>query len=98
MALSDLPRLMCEGPARFAGLAGRKGSILAGRDADFVVWSPEARFIPKEASVLHRHPLTPYLGKDYFGVVQATFVRGQKVFDSGTFPGGEAGQWQKASR
>jgi allantoinase len=98
MSLSDLPRLMCEGPARFAGLAGHKGSILPGRDADFIVWNPEARFIPKETSVLHRHPLTPYLGKDYFGVVQATFVRGQKVFDSGSFPGTEAGQWQKASR
>jgi allantoinase len=98
MSLCDLPRLMCEGPARFAGLAGHKGSIFPGRDADFIVWNPEARFIPKEASVLHRHSLTPYLGKDYFGVIQATFVRGQRVFDQGAFPGSEAGLWQKASR
>jgi allantoinase len=98
MGLCDLPRLMCEGPARFAGLAGHKGSILPGRDADFIVWNPEARFIPREASVFHRHSLTPYLGKDYFGVIQATFVRGQRVFDSGAFPGGETGLWQKASR
>ena len=46
-------RLFCEriwrtgfarGPARLAGLAGRKGAIASGCDADFVIWNPDAKF------------------------------------------------------
>jgi allantoinase len=37
------------------------------------------------ARLYHRHKLTPYAGRELTGVVEATFVRGQKVFEKGEF-------------
>src|SRR5262249_29441693 len=41
LPLERLAAWMCEGPARLAGLAARKGAIAPGHDADFVVWHPD---------------------------------------------------------
>ncbi len=74
--LSDVVRWMCEGPARLAGLDGRKGRIAPGHDADLVVFRPEARFRVDPARLRHRHRVTPYAGEELVGVVDETFVRG----------------------
>ena len=80
---SDLARWMGERPARLAGLAGRKGVIAPGADADLVVWEPEAEWTVVGARLHHRHPLTPYEGWNLRGVVRSTFVRGVCVFERG---------------
>lgn len=85
--LGDLALWMARGPARLAGLSKRKGALAPGMDADIVVFDPEATFTVSAESVLHRHSLTPYLGMDLLGVVRETYVRGHKVYDSGTFAG-----------
>lgn len=77
----DVARWMCEAPARLAGLDASKGAIAPGRDADFVVWDPDATFIVDPARLHHRHPLTPYAGATLPGVVRATYLRGRRVFD-----------------
>ena len=77
--LADLARWMAEGPARLAGLDGRKGRIAPGYDADLVVWRPEARFRVEPAKLRHRHHVTPYAGEELAGVVDATYVRGNLV-------------------
>ena len=69
---------MCEAPAKLAGLS-RKGRIEAGRDADFVVWRPEADFTVTNECILHRNKVTPYEGQTLSGVIDATFLRGEKV-------------------
>jgi len=79
----DLARWMSERPARLAGLAGRKGGIAPGVDADLVIWEPEAEWTVEGARLHHRHPLTPYEGRRLRGVVRSTFVRGACVFDRG---------------
>lgn len=79
-APSDLARWMGERPARLAGLAGRKGVIAPGADADLVVWDPEAAWTVVGAHLAQRHPLTPYEGRRLAGVVRATWVRGVRVF------------------
>ena len=76
--ISDIARWCSDAPARLAGLA-RKGAIEAGRDADFVVWSPEESFVVSEDLVLHRHKVTPYLGAELSGVVKETWVRGRRT-------------------
>jgi allantoinase len=76
---------LCQGPARLAGLEGRKGAIAVGCDADFVIWDPEAWSRVEPARLHHRHKLTPYAGRDLKGVVQTTFLRGRKIFDRGEF-------------
>ena len=40
--LADLSRWMARKPAELVGLSGRKGAIAPGRDADLVVFDPEA--------------------------------------------------------
>jgi allantoinase len=74
-----IARWMSAAPARLAGLDRSKGTLAAGYDADLVVWDPDASFIVDPARLLHRHQLTPYRGRELFGVVRATYVAGRLV-------------------
>jgi allantoinase len=91
--LPTIARLMSEGPAQLAGLASRKGSLAAGYDADLVVWDPEESFVVAPANVEHRHKVTPYAGQTLHGVVKATFLRGEKVWEDGRPVGNSSGEW-----
>ena len=71
---------MSVAPARLAGLQSRKGALAAGYDADIVVWDPEARFVVDPTELLHRHKVTPYAGRELFGMVSATYVAGRRIF------------------
>ncbi|WP_394846665.1 allantoinase AllB [Pendulispora brunnea] len=79
-SLEDIARWMCEGPARLVGIFGRKGAIQAGADADFVVWDPEATWTIEAPRLEHRHKITPYEGRSLHGVVVATYLRGEKIY------------------
>jgi allantoinase len=82
IAPERLTRWMSAEPAKLAGLAHRKGAISVGLDADLVVWNPSVR---PPAELHHRHKLTPYRPEDYPGAVEATFLRGQKIYHRGSF-------------
>ena len=71
---------MSAAPARLVRLDGRKGVIAAGSDADLVAWDPESRFVVDPAALQQRHKLTPYAGRELFGVIRATWVAGRLVF------------------
>ncbi len=71
---------MSVGPARLARLDERKGALAVGYDADIVVWDPNASFIVDPTRLEHRHHLTPYAGRELFGVIQATYVGGRQVY------------------
>jgi allantoinase len=85
--VQELAAWMCQGPARLAGLEKRKGAIAVGYDADLVVWDPEASFVVEGARLHHRHKLTPYDGRELKGVVEATFLRGRRIYEGGEFFG-----------
>jgi allantoinase len=91
LALGRLASWMAEAPARLAGLDGRKGRIAPGYDADLVVFDPEASFEVDAGGILHRHKLTPYLGRRLHGVVKQTWLRGCRVFSGGAFEGSPRG-------
>ena len=91
-SLAHLAKWLCEAPARLAGLAHQKGAIAPGRDADLVIWNPEANFTVDPSRLYHRHKLTPYAGRDLMGIVEATFLRGVKIFERGNFCVAPAGQ------
>lgn len=78
---SDLTRLIAGRPAARLGLAGRKGAIVLGADADLVAWNPEATFEVVGAELYHRHKITPYEGRNLQGVVEKTWLRGHLVYD-----------------
>ncbi|HVY45760.1 MAG TPA: allantoinase AllB [Minicystis sp.] len=86
-SLADVARWMSEGPAKLAGLAS-KGAIAPGKDADFVLWDPEALFRVEPARLSHRHKVTPYAGEELAGIVVATVLRGETVFASDGAPEG----------
>ena len=91
-APSDLSRWMSTGPAALAGLAGRKGTIAVGADADVVIWNPDAGFLVEASRLQQRHKLTPYAGRRLLGVVHETFVRGQRVWSQGRLAHASSGQ------
>ena len=66
-------------PATLAGLAGRKGGIAAGLDADLIFFDPQASFPVDPGLLEHRHRLTPYAGLDLAGVVGLVILRGNPV-------------------
>src|SRR5262249_32975967 len=81
----DIDRLahwMSAAPARLAGLAGTKGALAAGRDADLVIWDPDREAVVDAATLFHRHPITPYSGMTLRGRVKTTLLRGDVVYDA----------------
>lgn len=85
-SLTDVAKWMSSSPASLIGLK-KKGEIAAGNDADIVVFNPEKSFIVSESGILHKHKLTPYIGKTLFGVVERTYLRGVPVFENGSIIG-----------
>jgi allantoinase len=86
-SIDQVARWMGEQPAKLAGLDHKKGAIRVGHDADLVVFDPDAKFQVDAARLEQRHPVTPYAGEMLSGLVEMTFLRGEKVFDRGEFPG-----------
>lgn len=91
-SIAHLAKWLCSEPARLVGLDERKGAIKVGNDADFVIWNTDETFRVEPSIIEHRHKLTPYNGKVLSGVVEQTFLRGEKIFDRGEFPVSAAGK------
>lgn len=81
-SLALLSERLSQRPAEIFGLGGSKGRIENGYDADLVVWNPESKFTVYGKELHHRHHVTPYEGRELYGVVNQTFVRGNLVYDS----------------
>ena len=82
ITLSQFIPLVTEHPALFLNLQNRKGFIKIGHDADFVIWSPEESTVVKSVDVFHKHKISPYIGKELFGIVRRSYVGGEMVFDN----------------
>lgn len=74
--VADVVRWMAEHPARMAGLR-RKGRIAVGADADLVAFAPDEAVVVDPARLHHRHPVTPYAGRELTGAVRRTWLRGR---------------------
>ncbi|HEV8629543.1 MAG TPA: allantoinase AllB [Thermoanaerobaculia bacterium] len=92
IAAEKLAQWMAAAPAALAGLAGRKGALAPGHDADLVLWDPEATFRVDPAALRQRHLLTPYAGRELHGVVVTTILRGEVVYDGGQLRGEPRGR------
>jgi allantoinase len=90
--LTHLAQWMATRPAELVGLAHRKGSIAPGHDADLIVFDPDPEWKVDSATLHHRHPATPYEGRALFGRVDTTYLRGHKIYETGTFSEPPMGQ------
>ncbi len=90
--LGRLVNWMAAAPARLAGLAGRKGALVAGADADFVVFDPDANWTVAREDLHFRHKISPYLGAELRGRVLETWLRGEQVFGPAGFIGAARGR------
>ncbi len=72
-------------PARLFGLAGRKGVIKVGADADLVLFDPEARHTVSRTTHHSAHDFNPYEGVELTGAVTHTLVGGRLLVDRGSW-------------
>jgi allantoinase len=85
-SLADLTRWMAAGPARVAGLT-RKGRLEVGADADLVVFDPDLAWTVDASTLYHRHPMSPYDGRQLTGRAVTTYLHGEVV--ASLPPGGD---------
>lgn len=78
IGLEQVVSWMAEKPAARVGLAG-KGRIAVGGAADFAVFAPEETFTVDAGALAHRHPITPYDGRELRGVVRETYLAGEPI-------------------
>jgi allantoinase len=81
-AVARIAKWMSAAPARLAGLAGRKGVLAEGADADFVVFDPDAAWTVAPDDLHFRHKLSPYIGAELHGRVLETWLRGGQIFSA----------------
>jgi allantoinase len=78
--LEDVSRWMSSAPAALAGFSDRAGALTPGREASFVVFDAEADFVPTANDLHTRHAISPYVGERMKGRVEATYLRGDCVY------------------
>jgi allantoinase len=97
LKLERVGQSMASAPAQLAGLAGRKGAIAPGVDADFSVFDPEASWTVTPDDLHFRDKLSPYLGAKLRGRVIETWLRGERIFRAGKFSDQPRGRQQVRS-
>lgn len=84
---------MSAAPAKHAGIAGKKGAIAPGLDADLVFFDENASFVVKAPFIHHRNKVTPYENETLHGVARATYLRGELVQTDGKILENATGRW-----
>ncbi len=69
-------------PAQRYGLAGSKGRIAVGMDADFVLIDPNKKYIVRGADFLSKGSQTPFEGYEFRGKVVKTLLRGKVIYET----------------
>lgn len=89
--LETILPLMTTGPARIAGL-GVAGQIAVGAPAHFAVVDLDATQTVRAAGLQYRNKMSPWDGRELFGVVEGTYLAGALVYTP------EAGVTARAGR
>jgi allantoinase len=98
LSVLDISKWLSENPSKLIGAENRKGKILAGYNADLIVWDEEKTFTVSKSLIQHKHKITPYIGEQLYGVVEQTYVGGVKIYDKGTFINLNSGEFIFNSR
>ncbi|HEX5808009.1 MAG TPA: dihydropyrimidinase [Anaerolineales bacterium] len=84
-------------PAKIFGLYPRKGALLAGSDADIVIWDPAKKVTYGVAQAHQRTDYNLYEGWDLTGMPEKVFLRGKLIVDGDRWLG-KAGEGQFLKR
>jgi dihydropyrimidinase len=79
--------LAATAPARIFGMAGQKGSIAPGLDADILLWDPNADYTISAATQRMATDYSMFEGWQVRGNAAKVFSRGELVVDNTTRPG-----------
>lgn len=76
LGLERMVDVLATTPARLFGLPA-KGAIEVGRDADLVIWDPDARRTLRQSDLHHTSDFTPYEGLEVQGAPIRVLMRGR---------------------
>lgn len=94
VALPELLGHVTWRPAELFGLGDRKGRFANGLDADVAVFDPRTPWTFRAADTPSAADWSPFDGWSFAGRVQATYVRGRRVFADGVVVGSPGtGRW-----
>jgi dihydroorotase len=83
IGLPDIARMCAENPAERFGLAGRKGRIAPGRDADILVLDVDRDSAIRNDEQVSKAGATPFDGWTVRGRLQRVFLRGREIVRDG---------------
>lgn len=86
ISLNKVVELLCANPAEIVGLAGKKGVVERGADADLVLVDPDKNFTLKSPLLYTKCAWTPFEGRMLRGKIGRVFVRGSEAFDGKRVP------------
>jgi dihydroorotase len=91
LSLNEFVRLASENPAKIWGIYPRKGSLLAGADADFTIVDLKKKLIIDKEKTRSKSKTSPYHGMETLGAPVSTIVRGKFVVKDGELTGIKGG-------
>lgn len=90
MSVVSLSNLLSTNTARKFGLYPQKGALNVGADADILVFNPEKEVCLSNEKTFSASDYTPFDGFSVKGMPEITILRGEIVFENGSFPKGDA--------
>jgi dihydropyrimidinase len=75
--------VLASNQAKVHGMAGRKGVLAPGADADVVVWDPDLTITATQANRHGNVDYTPYEGMTFTGAPARVYVRGREAYRDG---------------
>jgi dihydropyrimidinase len=96
LSMPDLVRLTATRPAQLSGLAGRKGRIAPGADADLLVWDPAGHTTITAAGLAQASDFSPFDGLELTGAITTVIRGGLIMVEDGVIKQRVPGRYQHA--
>ena len=84
---SQFVALTSTNPAKIFGMYPRKGSLMAGADADILIWDPDKKVKYGASVAQHRTDYNLYEGWELVGMPEQVYLHGELIVDHGKWLG-----------